>query len=58
MSQEKWEEELEHALAEATPAEVLKILSKIEGWTYNFCKTCGEYNDTCGGKRGCKCFVW
>jgi len=53
--QEKWEEELELALAKASPTEVLNILQKLEGWLAGFCVKCGTYNDMCGGKRGCQC---
>lgn len=55
MAQEKWEEELEDALAKASPAEVLIILQKIKSWTVGYCITCGSYNDTCGGSRKCNC---
>jgi hypothetical protein len=55
MTTEPWEEALEDALFKATPAQVLTILFKIRGWLCGFCTTCGEYNDTCGGKRGCDC---
>lgn len=57
MIQEPWEVLLEDALATASPEEVLSILRKIKGWTAGYCITCGQYNDTCGGKMGCKCAV-
>lgn len=53
--QTPWEEALEDALAAANPQQVLQILYKIRGWTCGYCVTCGVWNDTCGGKRGCDC---
>ena len=55
MPQAPWEIALEDALCAASPAEVLVILRKIKGWTCGYCVTCGTWNDTCGGKRGCDC---
>ena len=55
MPQEPWEIALEDALCAASPAEVLVILRKLKGWLCGYCVTCGTWNDTCGGKRGCDC---
>ena len=52
-----WEEKLEDALCDAAPEGVLDILRRIKMWTYGYCVTCGVWNDTNGGKRGCKCEV-
>ena len=52
--QEKWEEELEDALAIATPEQVLIIFHKIKGWLVGYCMTCGVYSDSHKG-RDCGC---
>ena len=54
-TQDPWEIALEDALAKSTPSEILIILRKIKGWLCGYCVTCGVWNDTCGGKRGCDC---
>lgn len=53
--QSAWEVALEDALCDATPVQVLEILGKIEGWTLGYCVSCGEYNNTNGSSRGCRC---
>lgn len=53
--QTPWEETLEDALADATPAEVLVILDKIKMWTFGYCVTCGTWNNMQGGRAGCSC---
>lgn len=50
-----WELELERALAQASPQEVLKIMWKIKGWLRGFCITCGEYSYSDRGHFGCNC---
>lgn len=50
-----WEIELEDALSEATPEQVVIILSRIKGWLVGYCETCGVYTDLHKRKSFCTC---
>jgi hypothetical protein len=46
---------LEDALAVATPAQVLRIMSKIKEWLVGYCETCGVYTDLHKRNSSCNC---